>query len=69
MRKAPRGEIYTDLALPLDRAQDEHCGTCEKCIDACPTRAIVGPYRLDARREHRSALVCEHVAWALAQHA
>jgi epoxyqueuosine reductase len=44
------GEIYTDLPLPVDRASDGHCGTCEKCIAACPTGAIVAPYRLDARR-------------------
>ena len=44
------GEIYTDLPLPVDEPQDDHCGTCQKCIDACPTQAILGPYRLDARR-------------------
>jgi epoxyqueuosine reductase len=44
------GEIYTDLPLPADGAVEEHCGTCEKCVAACPTGAIVGPYRLDARR-------------------
>ena len=44
------GEIYTDLPLPVDQAAVNHCGTCEKCIDICPTRAIVAPYRLDARR-------------------
>ena len=44
------GEIYTDLPLPLDEPQPEHCGSCQKCIDVCPTRAIVAPYRLDARR-------------------
>jgi len=44
------GEIYTDLALPVDPAQEEHCGTCQKCMDVCPTQAIVGPYQLDARR-------------------
>jgi epoxyqueuosine reductase len=44
------GEIYTDLPLPVDRAARNHCGTCEKCMDICPTRAIVAPYRLDARR-------------------
>jgi epoxyqueuosine reductase len=44
------GEIYTDLALPVDRPITEHCGTCERCIEACPTGAIVAPYQLDARR-------------------
>ena len=44
------GEIYTDLPLPVDEEQKEHCGTCIRCIDACPTRAIVAPYQLDARR-------------------
>jgi epoxyqueuosine reductase len=44
------GEIYTDLPLPVDTPAANHCGTCRACIDVCPTRAIVGPYRLDARR-------------------
>jgi len=44
------GEIYTDLPLPPDGVQDEHCGTCQRCIDVCPTQAIIAPYRLDARR-------------------
>ena len=44
------GELYTDLPLPVDAAASAHCGTCRKCIDICPTQAIVGPYRLDARR-------------------
>jgi epoxyqueuosine reductase len=44
------GEIYTDLPLPADAPVSEHCGTCEKCIDICPTGAIVAPYVVDARR-------------------
>ena len=44
------GEIYTDLELPIDTPTDNHCGTCQACIDICPTRAIVAPYQLDARR-------------------
>ena len=57
------GEIYTDLPLPVDDAQSDHCGRCTKCIDICPTQAIVAPYRLDARRcisyltiEHRGSI-------------
>ena len=44
------GELYTDLPLPVDPASGDHCGTCRRCIDACPTQAIVAPYQLDARR-------------------
>jgi epoxyqueuosine reductase len=44
------GELYTDLPLPADTSGAEHCGSCRKCIDICPTHAIVAPYRLDARR-------------------
>ena len=44
------GEIYTDLDLPLDAPIDNHCGTCQACIDICPTQAIVAPYQVDARR-------------------
>jgi epoxyqueuosine reductase len=43
------GELYTDLPLPADPRGEAHCGTCTACIDACPTRAIVAPYELDAR--------------------
>ncbi|RKT46735.1 tRNA epoxyqueuosine(34) reductase QueG [Thiocapsa rosea] len=43
------GEIYTDLALPIDTPIADHCGRCRACIEVCPTRAIIAPYRLDAR--------------------
>jgi epoxyqueuosine reductase len=44
------GEILTDLPLPVDAPTSERCGTCSRCIEACPTGAITGPYQLDARR-------------------
>jgi epoxyqueuosine reductase len=44
------GELYTDLPLPVDTPVTNHCGDCRACIDVCPTRAIVAPYELDARR-------------------
>ena len=45
------GEIYTDMPLEPNKLQsDNHCGTCQSCIEACPTQAIVNPYELDARR-------------------
>jgi epoxyqueuosine reductase len=45
------GELYTDLPLPHDPVESgNYCGTCTRCIDACPTGAIVGPNRIDARR-------------------
>ena len=44
------GEIYTDLPLPVDVPASAHCGTCTRCIEVCPTGAIVAPYRVDARR-------------------
>jgi epoxyqueuosine reductase len=44
------GELYTDLPLPIDTPVENHCGTCSKCIEVCPTQAIIAPYKLDARR-------------------
>lgn len=44
------GEIYTSLPLPIDTQATNHCGQCTACIDICPTRAIVAPYQVDARR-------------------
>jgi epoxyqueuosine reductase len=44
------GEIYLNFDLPCDQPSTAHCGTCSACMPACPTGAIVGPYRLDARR-------------------
>lgn len=57
------GEIYTDMPLPSDEPVSEHCGSCTRCLEVCPTQAIVAPYQVDARRcisyltiEHRDSI-------------
>ena len=60
------GEIYIDVALEPSEPVSAHCGSCQSCIDVCPTQAILAPHRLDARRcisyltiEHAGAIALE----------
>jgi epoxyqueuosine reductase len=68
------GEVLTSLDLPADQPSADHCGTCTRCIDACPTHAITGPYQMDPRKcisyltiEHRGPLspVLQAFRWVL----
>jgi len=44
------GELFIDLPLPIDEPVGNHCGSCQSCIDKCPTNAIVAPYQVDSRK-------------------
>jgi epoxyqueuosine reductase len=44
------GSVFTTIEIPPDPAEIDHCGSCTRCLDACPTAAFTAPYRIDARR-------------------
>lgn len=44
------GEVFTTMEIAPDTAEIDHCGACSRCLDICPTKAFIGPYKLDARK-------------------
>lgn len=63
------GELITTLELQADRPTSNHCGSCMRCLEACPTNALVAPYELDARKcisyhttENRASELPEEIA-------
>ena len=69
------GEIFSDLDLPLDKPIENLCGTCDACIKACPTGAIVEPFKIDARRciayltiEHKEENIQNELKFFIGKH-